>query len=284
MPPQTHRSNVYAVLVICFGIVTSFWLFQRKPEGASLTKTPTNSLVVNTFRDIPENTNDDWKKILVNVDPKTQIVTNLTKTNPNAFDETTLTAQMSKDFLSQYLLLKKGGKTLTQEDINGITSNIVNSPVYTKTTGPVYIKTNLHIIPKSDTETIKKYKNTINLILKNRSMQVKENPTLILGTALNSESENVLKRLDPIVVIGKGMVSDLLSVEVPENAISVHLGLLNTSSNLLSNLEDMREVFSDPVRSLAGMGQYSKHVIDFQNALKNLNAYFVEKLGSAQSS
>ena len=280
MPPDNHRNKIYVVLVLCIGIVTSVWLSQRKPEGAVLAKQNTNVVSVKSLIDVGENTNDDWKKILVNISPSNQKVVNLTANNATStFDETTLTAQMSRDFMAQYLAMKKGGKTLTTAEINQIANNVMSSPQYTRDTGPVYVSANLHINTKTDKETIKKYKEVLNLSLKNRSTQVGENPAVIINTAMSQQNDNILKRLDPVIVVGKSMVSDLLNMEIPANAVTMHLALLNAFSNILSNLEDMREISTDPVRAFAGMSKYSQHILELQTALRNVDVYFLQKIG-----
>ena len=92
-----NKNRVYATLVICIGIVISIWLFQRNIGSTPVVAKERGALTVNTYRNIGQNVNDDWKKLLVSTDTKNQPVTDLTKNNSGTFDETTLTAQMAKD-------------------------------------------------------------------------------------------------------------------------------------------------------------------------------------------
>ena len=271
-------NKIYTVLVLAIGVIVSIWLLQRSSESISSAKQSVSAVSTPKYQNVI-NTNTDWQKILVSVDPKNQIVTeDLTKNNQGAFDETTMTAQMSKDFFSQYLLLKQGGKALTTADINNITNNILSSPLYTNK-GAVYVSGNLHITSKIDIDTVKKYKDTLNLILKTRSSQIKDNPAFIVNSTTNSSGSNELPKLDYITKVGQGLISDLLAVEVPSDALEMHLGLINSVSNLVSDVDGMKQIYTDPVKSLSAVSQYNKDVILFQNSLNAINAYFERKLG-----
>ena len=272
-------NKIYTTLVLCIGLVVSIWLIQRPPEN-SPAKENLGGVSVSTYKNTEGITasNDDWKKILVSVDPKTQGITeDLTAKNSSIFDDTTLTAQMSKDFFSQYLLLKKGGNALTADDISKITNNISSSAVYS-TKGVTYVAGNLHVINKADKETIKKYQDIVNLILKTRSNQIRENPVLLLNSSINSQGANQLPKLDSIVKIGQEFIGDLLNVEVPLSAVTPHLALLNSISAVVSDLEGMRELYTDPIKALSSITQYNQDITNFQTSLNNLNVYFTQKL------
>jgi hypothetical protein len=271
MESTTNRSRIYTVLVLCIGVVTSVWLFQSVPEKISAPSK--NNVPVNIIRKMEENVNDDWKKILVKTDAKTQIITNLTSKNDAVFDETTLTAQISKDFLSQYLLLKQGGKTLTDDDINQIIINVSESKNYSEVKGPVYIPLNLKRTSANDAAAEKKYENNVRLVIKTRSSQVKEDPMLLINQAIGPKGASTLAKIDYIIAAAKGFIEDFLKIEVPSQAVSVHLELINSVSRLVADLEAMREINSDPLRSLVGISQYSKDLTSFQNAIKKINLY-----------
>ena len=205
---------------------------------------------------------------------------NPSKNNGTAFDDTTLTTQMARDFMSQYLLLKKGGQAITEAEISQIANNVLSLPTYTKSEGAVYIALNLKITNNIDKSTVSRYRDDVNWTLKTRSMQVKDGPVSILNEAMNTQNQATLDRLDGIISITEGLIQDLLAIEVPKDAVSVHLGLLNAVSNILASLEAMKLAFIDPVKSYAGTNQYNNNVINFQTALSDENDYFIKKLGS----
>ena len=274
------NSKILTILIICLAIVISIWLFSRKPQSlVVVSQNATSSISVATYRNIDQNVNTDWQKILVSIDPKNQQITDLTSNNSETFDETTLTSQMAKDFFSQYLLAAKNDTQITAEKADEIANNVLTSPQYTETKGAIYLASNLHIKSKTDTDSVKKYNQLIIEIIKNRTSGVTTDPLSLFYTALQKNDEQSLVGLDPIIRIRKGMIDDFLQMDVPADAVNVHLGLLNAYSNLLSSLEGMRVVFSDPVRSFASINQYQKSVDSLKTALINMNSYFQQKLG-----
>ncbi|HEY0220915.1 MAG TPA: hypothetical protein VGC58_01700 [Candidatus Paceibacterota bacterium] len=275
--------KVLSILIICVAGVASAWFISSTPslrEVAEKNKLD-NSVSVESYQKVNIESNDDWKKILTIIDKDGQKVTNLTKNDSaseNTFDETTLTAQVSKEFLSQYLIAKQGGKELTEEDIMAIAESVSSNPTYSKSQGPIYVYSNIKVTTKNDLASIKKYKENIDFILTSRSKQIKDSPTGVIYFGVVNSDENTLKRLDPIIEVGKLTLKDLLNTEVPSEAVSYHLGLMNSSSNVISNLEDIRQVSKDPVRAMAGIGQYYTYAIEFEKAINNLNLYFGKKL------
>ena len=273
-------NKIITILIVCAGIVISIWLLQKNTRSISTVQN-TNSIYSDTDQNTETTENTDWKNILVTVDEKNQNSTIISNQDEaETFDETTLTAKIAKDFFSQYLMLKKGGQTITPDEINRIAQNTLLLPEYTKSTGAVYLSTNLHINTEINTESLRTYRDTLNKNLKNRlgTIQTKEDPMTILIKAVKTDDEKEISKLDPIILAGKGIISDLLNMEVPKEVVTLHLFLLNASSNLLSNLEQMRVTLTDPVRSFAGANHYSKHITEFQTAITNLNLYLDQKL------
>ena len=276
-----NHNKIYTVLVLCIGIIVSVYLLQKNTGVKALTNTNTTSVEVGQISN-NNTTNDDWKKILVNVDPKNVNSTSvLTSDNSNVFDELTLTAQLARDLFSRYLLIAKKDGGVTPDDADQIAGEVLSSPEYTKPTGVLYNETNLHINKSGDPAVLKKYGDALNEILKSRiaAIKSKEGPVTILDTALTTEDENKIKELDSIVTASRGVVSDLIQMEVPLDFVPMHIQLLNSSSNILSNLEGMRQTFADPVKSFVAANQYPKNMSDFLTALSNINTYYKQKLG-----
>ena len=87
-----------------------------------------------------------------------------------------------------------------------------------------------------------------------------------------------MSRLDPIIEASKGFISDFLNMEVPNDAVGVHLDLLNSVSKFEADMEAMKQIYNDPIRAISGISQYNIDIIDFQNALNKINNYFDQKL------
>jgi hypothetical protein len=267
-----NRKTLF-VLIVCFGIVTSVYLLTKNSKNIPTLIKNTVGVSTNPYINLDKNANSDWKKILVDIDPNKNVTTILAGSNSNGSDETTLTAQMSRDFLSQYLLAVKNGN-LTSEEVNKIAENTLAMSDYTVIAGAKYIAANLHTTTKSDSYTLQTYKTAVNQILKDNSSQIKENPISIFQDALYSASETKMAKLDPIILINKRFIADFLALETPQKAVGVHLALLNASSAVLADLEAMRVIFTDPIRSLAAVNQYNKDMVTLKTAVENIGVFF----------
>ncbi len=259
-----------STIIICISTILSVWILLKEPK-ASISSTDT--LTAYPYINDKKNTNnDDWKKLFNIVDSKAENVTSVINTKDN-FDDTTVTAQMSRDFMSQYLLLKQNGKNLTEDEMKKIILNLFDSGEYTKVNAPTYILSNLNITSKNDTETKKKYKREVTLIFKNRGSQLGEDPVLFLNQLVGKQRNTALAHINGTIGVGRSFIEDFLKIEVPNNAISIHLVLLNSVSMVISDLEAIREINDDPVRSLVALQQYGKDFSVFQASLKKMISY-----------
>lgn len=269
-------SKVYIILIICAGVVISTWLISNNPAKQSVETKTVNEVLVNR----PLNTvkNDDWKKILVSVNTKNETVASLLKNNTEIFDESTLTAQMSRDILSRYLLLAKSGEGITPELVDKMVEEILALPDYTKINSVIYKSSNLNVILITDSEVVKKYKEEItNIFLKiNATNYNEDNPIFILTKAMETESEEDLKKLLPIIANRKVIIKELLNVETPKEAIIAHLSLINAYSNVVTNLDALYAIFSDPVSSLVGIAQYDESVNSLKIAIGEMNKFLTK--------
>lgn len=192
-------------------------------------------------------------------------------------EDSSVTSQMAKDFMAQYLLLKKGNGQVTAEEASKIAQNTLTSPEYTKATGVLYSEKDIRT-SKTTAESVGTYNSSLNQIFRKHSLSTKtQNELAILGVAVEKENPKELEKLDPIINGYKGIVTDLVNMTVPQDAVSTHLALLNTSSNILANIEAMRQTFTDPVKSFAAVSQYKQHVIDMMVAYEKINKYFASK-------
>ena len=275
------------VLILCIAAITSTWLLLRMPVSVSDSNQNTSAISASSYENsstTEEASNADWQKILVNVNPADQSSTATNDTpieNSSTFDETTLTAQMSRDIFSRYLSIANQGQDIPPQAALQIVNTTLATPQYADITGAVYVKTNLNIVAGTDKDTVKKYYLTFNLSIANRIKEIKtpDDPMAIVDKATQTNDQNEITNLDSIIEANKGVVSDLLKMEVPSDATTLHLAVLNSSSNILSDLESMRQVFSDPVKSLSGIKQYSGDINTFVDALGKIQVYFNQKLG-----
>ena len=269
--------KIIATFVLCFGAVISIWLIQKTQTGFSSKKSGEVVLsTVDSYKNVSIDTNEDWKKILVNLGPKNQLTTDISQ-NKNP-EDTTLTSALAVDVFSKYLLIagKSGG--ITTSDANSISNDVLSSFWYNNTGKVVYTSSNLKIMQASDTNTVRNYYESIHQKFTNRILKTKDSPVTILVDGLEKESDEYLSKINPFILTYRGIVSDLLNTSVPNDAVKVHLDLINAYSGVISDLESMRVAISDPIKGIVGISQYQQDQTNLQSALLNINNYFEKKL------
>lgn len=282
-----NKNKIYTALILCLGIIVSVWLLSKRPTELASQKTEKqnqNSVSVDVLSNLEQATSsNDWQKILVEID-KSQKTINLTKNQSASFDSTTLTAQIARDFFSQYLLAKKGSQAINQTEVNNIVDNTLSMPEYTKPPTPIYVASNLHLSQKNDTLAIKKYFNDFSLILKNDIPNNDNNPISAVTKTLNSKNENDLKKIDPFLTASRKAIADLLSIEVPPVAVKPYLDLINKVSALAEDLVAMKKTLTDPLAGLIGTSQFLVDMPALSQSLANMDDFFYEKIGLRFSS
>lgn len=268
-------NKTLTIFIICLGIVVSVWFVTKKQVSSQNTSIKKDNGVSAEPAISIKNTDYDWKKILTDSTPDNQKIIDLTKKYTAPDTDNTLTDQMSRDLLSQYLIAAKNGNGVSSEMATQIAQNALSLPDY-QPSSVVYIKENLKIIKKTDPITITRYKERINQVLIPVYYNIKDDPMDVMLSSLQSEKETDLARLDPIIKINKNAIKLLVEMEVPEGAISFHLNLLNSSSQVLSDLESMRVAISDPVKTFTVIGSYSQHMSGFGTAILNINDYLTK--------
>ncbi len=263
-------NKTLSILIICIGVVASVWLFSG--DDKSVNNKITEEVSVESIQ-TKETSNDDWKKLLSVVDGKEEKYVDLTNKGEVAEDnDTTLTAQLSKDFLSQYLLLIKSGGKVTQETASVLSQKTLSLPEYNQKP-VVYIRQNLRITQKNDLATYQKYEESINENMESMYFNLSGDPLEIVINALNTESEAELKKLDPIIFVTKSILKYFLQMEVPERAVGVHLELTNAVSAILKDLEYMRASLEDPVKIFPGVANYTENSTRFRIALEKMDSF-----------
>lgn len=315
--PRKVSVKVLTLLIICGGIIGATALLSRSSSGSPLSNVLVGSAgVITQAREETDNVDTDsdglldWQEVLIGTDlsksdtdgdgapdgAETQagrdprikgpndknaniptIVGGTNSVNSTSVEEGTLTDQMSKDFFARYLLLKQGGKEVTPEQAAKIAENTLKSADYTKTSGVVYTRKNIRVGSKTSKDLVEMYSKSITQILINRAIEDRGTTLDIISSAVKNQDQSELKKLDPIIASYKGVISDLVNLEIPSDAVDVHLNFLNSYSNLLSTVEAMRVLFTDPVRSFSAIGLYQGQSQELVSSVEKLSLYFKSK-------
>jgi hypothetical protein len=276
--------KIISVLIICLGIIISIWLWagakNYKPEVGTKEDKTSDVVTTETYQKLNDTTNGEWKNILVKVDPKDEKIA-VTSNLVDKKGEMSVTAQISKDVLTQaFIAAKSADKSITATDAKNISSQIISSQSYVKTNGAVYLEKNLHTTTKNDNDTLKKYYVAVNKVFSTRLSQIKTNdePMAMVQKAIENDDAKALVKMDEYIIANQGFINDMLEITVPSSVTKLHLDILNSASNILVNLQSMRNTLTDPVDGMSGMGQYYNHLQEFVQATKRMIDYFKNKL------
>jgi len=107
----------------------------------------------------------------------------------------------------------------------------------------------------------KNYQNYISSILEEslRFAESMDSDELsILAQAIQTENENLLEELNPIIEKYKTFQKNLLEIPVIRDLEEEHLEIINNYSKIILSVGDMRKFFVDPVSTLIGVQTYKE--------------------------
>lgn len=272
---NVNHKKIYAVLIICVAFIFSTFLLARKP---TIKKDVGGEILGESGIDVrPEIAVKDnsWSEIL---QKNTRIATSSQKINygPDDFNPNLPTARMGRELLSRYISSSQKGQQMSEEQIQQIVVEMMSNPDYNKIDAVVYVQSNLKTTSSNTPADYKKYNQDFNDKMAKRLIEIQnvEDPIAIMLKVTETDDPNYLKPLGTIVSALEGSINDLRKVSVPTNLVQIHLGVLNALSALLSDVEAMKKIYTDPVSSMSAISQYEKHITDFSNALGILDSFF----------
>jgi hypothetical protein len=261
-------TKIFAVLIVCLAIVASVWIFEQQTGKSD---TAQKAAVAATVEQSPidrASFPSDWLSV-----DQVNGTTTAVVTAPYS-GEGTVTDQVSKDFFSQYLMvLKENNGDVTPDQADAIAQKTLSSPEYLKATGVQYTAKDLHVSAQTSKEMVKAYGLMLSDTIKRNTPKKNVDELDVTSKAVQSGKEASLAVLDPTIAADQAIITSLLSMTIPSDAVQVHLAFVNAASNILSNTEAMRNSFADPIRSLAALSQFPQHQQDIQNALLQIRIY-----------
>lgn len=189
----------------------------------------------------------------------------------------TVTDKLAKETFLEYMKLKQSGAPITPQYAAQIATNIIGDGSLDFSV-PSFTENQLKSVISYETEDVKRaYGNDIwNILVKNTPTEraTQDDEFKIFIQAANTQDEDVLKNLDPIIAGYANTINDLMVMPVPKSAVSAHLDFVTKMNVILISISDMKAYFTDPVRGLSALLNYTNKVKDMSVATKNLQAYF----------
>lgn len=220
----------------------------------------------------------DWEENLNGTDPhkKDTSTTTLAKSDAASTEPQTMTAQFAKQFFGEYIAKNSGDTPMTDSEKQSFLQKSLQKIYTSSPVEKVLTDKDISIGAQSDVETLRAYGNAVADIL-NRYPVKSDNEAIILKRALDSDSEEELKKLDPIVLSYQKTIADLRAQPVPQPLIQEHLNLLNALSNVRSIIISMRGALLDPLPALSRFQGYGATIDSLRGSLIALNKSFQAK-------
>lgn len=263
--------KIWITLIICLGILISVSIFQWGTNTKIINPASQNLAVVgNDTKSDPNANLKSWQETLSVI---TGTTTDLTGSGNASTEDNNLTSQMAKNYFGQFLTLSAGGQTsLTDADANQIAQNAINT---TDTTiqAKIYTEKDLKTEP-TNTANVNTYFEAMNTTFSKNDIILKENELDILNQAVVSGKQSDLDKINPMISGYNQILSDLIKMPVPSEAVNLHLELTNVVSEIISDVDSMKNTLIDPVKGLTAIKLYQSDYSNFILSIQKFGAYF----------
>ncbi len=189
----------------------------------------------------------------------------------------TETDKFSRSLVSTVAALNQTGG-LDQTTIDNLSSSLeaeLDNPVPQK----IFTSSDVKTTPNSAQSVLKYHDDMNNLFNKypdiyNKSGVITSIANLFAGALQNylnnPEDPNSLANLDTLTKGISGMISGMSKIVVPQEFLSIHLGLMNGFERVLENVSGIKQVDSDPVLAIGGANKFMDNLQTLQEALSAL--------------
>jgi hypothetical protein len=275
--------KILVILIVCLGAVGAVWILERPgADVAGALNAPIADVAVESGTSSEASIN--WQNILGNVQSTTTMASGLSNVGTDSSSgDTTLTSQLAKDFMARYLLAQ-GQQTQSGVDTsNGLDSNttdqiagdVLSSGSYTANQAVIYTAKNLNIQSNSNETTFMNY---VDILDQNSNQMAGSenkngNEVDIMNSAILNQDQKEIAKLDPIIQSYQTLLTNMLKVPVPGDATSLHLELVNDLSKILSDLQAIRQTFTDPVKALSAVNTYKQDYTNLVLVVQKLEVY-----------
>ena len=192
----------------------------------------------------------------------------ISKTSQSTLTQTDI---LAREVFSGYIALKQNDVLGTQEQakfIEKITANSLGIEPNIK-----YLTLNdLKISQDSSKESLQKYSIELKQVFSNIPELRDDN--LILKEALDSNSPEKLEEIKSNMVFYEKAIGDLIKIEIPSILQNKHLNLINSFKKITGNIEQMVQVFQDPILALVGAKEYYNTLQEIALASAEIGEFF----------
>ncbi|MBX9906767.1 thrombospondin type 3 repeat-containing protein [Patescibacteria group bacterium] len=224
-------------------------------ENAAVVITSTETRDYQRVKDTDGDGVLDWEEELQGTNPLVKDTSPETKkkaAEPVSVPDT-VTSRFAQRFFGEFLQ-KTGETSMTDEEKQKMLERslvdmnmVVNDRLLTER--------DIVVTNAIDAETLRAYGNSLATAFINHPLK-NEGELLIFKRAVESENDEELKDLDPIIATYEGTIKDVRAVVVPKSIVQEHLALLNQLQVIYATILAMRNMPTDPLPALMRFQQY----------------------------
>src|SRR3989344_4797163 len=194
----------------------------------------------------------------------------------------TLTDQFGQSFFTRFMQLQQNGLTDSESAIKSTIDQSIDDLVFTAQQPKLYTIGDIKISSNTSIESIRAYGNALGAAF--YAHGPRENSIAIATVALEKNDMALLAKLDSVTSAYATIISNYLSLNVPEIMADRHLELLNGLSSMLYVNQGLRNIADDPVQSLLALAVYNSAEEIFRESLIGIDdALFMQGINFTAS-
>lgn len=216
--------------------------------------------------DAQKNESGDWKNTLGVIPEDSPLL----KTTNSGFGEwdragaSTTADIVAHELLFDYALTQKNMATTTMSDAEAqvIAQNLVSKIELKK--AKQYTRGDLNLSSDNSVPATAQYVDSVSGLTQAFASSQAKNDIAVVFTVPNAT--NAAGRLSAIsrdIARYEKIISGLVALKTPSLLATPHLHLVQKYANLKANIEPMAEIFTDPLKGLAGLAQYREEAAGF---------------------
>jgi hypothetical protein len=190
--------------------------------------------------------------------------------------ELTETDKFAQNFFQNYISLRDSSGQLSENDKINLINASVGDIAGTYISAQNYTLSDLNISQDTDSVSARNYGNALGEIILKHSFETEDELT-IFNRSVTKNDVKEIEKLDPIINGYKNILKDSLAVSVPQDATNEHIVFIQSIASVTESIENMRVIYSDPIRAIAGIGGYEQGVELLKNAFGEMRSYFIKK-------
>ncbi|MEI6396547.1 MAG: hypothetical protein WCO48_00515 [Candidatus Taylorbacteria bacterium] len=267
---QTIVVSVICLLIVVATLVIVYGFPGNNPANNGVVADATASLASQNM-----STSTDWQKSFYEVSgtsTKPYGADLAATTNSGSSTEIlTNTDILGRNFLTVYSQMHQAGIESDSQTVSTVANKLASNSLAGVGSPNIYYGNDIKIVADSSANA-GTYAKSLSVILSGSIPS--ENEAVIADNAFQKNDMTILKKIDPVIAGYNKTIKSLLATPVPQSASQYHIDLVNGFSMQVYNATALRHVDSDPVLSLAAIGQVIPALQRISTALVNLQRYF----------